>query len=105
MAASSFLGKTPMMRSTVFDASIVCRVERTRWPVSAASSATSIVSRSRISPTRITFGAWRVRVQLALVDRRAFVRVQEFDGVFDGDDVVRLRVVDQIDDGGQCGGF
>jgi hypothetical protein len=28
-------------------------------PVSEASSAISIVSRSRISPTRITFGAWR----------------------------------------------
>ena len=47
------------MRSTVFEASIVCSVENTRWPVSAAVSAISIVSRSRISPTRITFGAWR----------------------------------------------
>ena len=59
MADSSFFGKTPMMRSTVFEASMVCRVESTRWPVSAASSATSMVSRSRISPTRITFGACR----------------------------------------------
>ena len=47
------------MRSTVFDASIVCSVDSTRWPVSAASIAISIVSRSRISPTRMTFGAWR----------------------------------------------
>ena len=30
-------GKTPMMRSTVFDASMVCS-DITRWPVSAASS-------------------------------------------------------------------
>ena len=38
---------------------MVCRVESTRWPVSEASSAIEIVSTSRISPTRITFGAWR----------------------------------------------
>ena len=38
---------------------MVCSVENTRWPVSAAVSAISMVSRSRISPTRMTFGAWR----------------------------------------------
>ena len=38
---------------------MVCSVENTRWPVSAAVSAISMVSRSRISPTRITFGACR----------------------------------------------
>ena len=32
---------------------------KTRWPVSAAVSAVEIVSRSRISPTRITSGSWR----------------------------------------------
>ena len=53
------MGNAPMMRSTVLAASIVCSVESTRCPVSAASMAISIVSRSRISPTRITFGAWR----------------------------------------------
>ena len=37
----------------------VCRVAKTRWPVSAAVSAMWIVSRSRISPTRITSGSWR----------------------------------------------
>ncbi len=47
------------MRSMVFAASIVCSVDSTRWPVSAASIAISIVSTSRISPMRITFGAWR----------------------------------------------
>ena len=56
---SSFFGKTPTMRSIVFAASIVCRVDSTRWPVSDASSAIEIVSTSRISPTRITLGAWR----------------------------------------------
>jgi hypothetical protein len=48
-----------MIRSIVLDASIVCRVESTRCPVSAASKAISVVSKSRISPMRITFGAWR----------------------------------------------
>ena len=48
-----------MMRSTVRDAPVVCRVENTKWPVSAAVMAASIVSRSRISPTRITSGSWR----------------------------------------------
>ena len=38
---------------------MVWSVDSTRWPVSAASRAVSMVSRSRISPTRITFGAWR----------------------------------------------
>src|SRR6266403_3797107 len=39
--------------------SSVCKVEKTKWPVSAASSAVAIVSRSRISPTRMTSGSWR----------------------------------------------
>ena len=38
---------------------MVCSVDNTRCPVSAAVSAMSIVSRSRISPTRMTLGAWR----------------------------------------------
>ena len=59
IACCSPSGNVPMMRSTVLDASMVCSVDITRWPVSAASIAISIVSRSRISPTRITFGACR----------------------------------------------
>ena len=101
------------MRSTVFEASIVWSVENTRWPVSAAVSAISIVSRSRISPTRITFGAWRsaarsarrerrrVAVQLALVDRALLVRVQELDRILDREDVIGARLVDQVDDRGE----
>ena len=49
----------PRMRLMVCPASIVCSVLSTRWPVSAALSAILTVSRSRISPTKITFGAWR----------------------------------------------
>src|SRR5213083_3716762 len=48
-----------MKRLIVCVASVVCRVENTRCPVSAAFSAVSSVSMSRISPIRITSGACR----------------------------------------------
>ena len=48
-----------MMRSTVPDAVVVCSVPKTRCPVSAVSMAIDTVSRSRISPTRTTFGSSR----------------------------------------------
>ena len=41
------------------EASLVCRVEKTRWPVSAAWMAYWAVSLSRISPTMMTSGSWR----------------------------------------------
>ena len=47
------------MRSTVCAAPLVCRVPITRMPISAAVTAMLIVSRSRISPTRITSGSSR----------------------------------------------
>ncbi len=47
------------MRPTVRMVSVVCSVASTRWPVSAALSAISIVSSSRISPTKMTSGSWR----------------------------------------------
>ncbi len=43
----------------LWPALIVCSVLTTRWPVSAAVMAISVVSRSRSSPTKITFGASR----------------------------------------------
>ena len=52
-------GKTSMIRSTVWAADEVCSVPKTRWPVSAAETASEIVSRSRISPTRMTSGSSR----------------------------------------------
>ena len=52
-------GKKSMMRLIDSDASTVCSVESTRWPVSAALSAVWTVSSSRISPTRMTSGSWR----------------------------------------------
>ena len=47
-------------------ASFVCRVESTRWPVSAACTAFSAVSVSRISPTMMMSGSWRSTVRSAL---------------------------------------
>ena len=41
-------------------ASLVCSVESTRWPVSAAWIAISAVSRSRISPTMMMSGSCRI---------------------------------------------
>src|SRR5881628_800276 len=52
-------GKNEITRLIVCVASVVCRVENTRCPVSAAFSAVSSVSMSRISPIRITSGACR----------------------------------------------
>ncbi len=40
-------------------ASLVCRVDRTRWPVSDASLASKAVSRSRTSPTMTMSGSCR----------------------------------------------
>ena len=48
-----------MRRLTVLGASLVWSVDSTRWPVSAALTAISAVSKSRISPTRMMFGSCR----------------------------------------------
>src|SRR6266853_5335896 len=52
-------GKALTTRSIVLAAPVVWSVPKTRWPVSAAVMAASIVSRSRISPTRTTSGSCR----------------------------------------------
>ena len=59
-----------MMRLIVSVASSVCSVEKTRWPVSAASSPVSIVSKSRISPTRMTSGSCRSALRSACANDR-----------------------------------
>ena len=50
-------GKESMMRSIVWVAEFVCRVENTRWPVSAAVMAVEMDSGSRISPIITTSGS------------------------------------------------
>ena len=52
-------GNTSTMRSMESAAELVWTVPNTRWPVSAAVRAVSMVSRSRISPTRMTSGSSR----------------------------------------------
>src|SRR6266567_945546 len=54
-------GSMPMSinRVKALGASFVCSVLNTRCPVNAARMAISAVSKSRISPTMITFGSWR----------------------------------------------
>ena len=90
-----------MMRSSVSAQLLACSVASTRWPVPARLIAASMLSRSRISPIRITSGAARITLaqrageglgvepDLALIDDGALVRVQELDRILDGDDVVR----------------
>ena len=68
-----------------------------------------MVSRSRISPTRMTSGFWRradlsadgkvdrVVADLALVDEAQPVGVLVLDRVFDGDDVRLAGAVDVVD--------
>ena len=61
MAGAIMFGLTPMSikRGMVPGASLVWSVEKTKCPVSEACMAVSAVSKSRISPTRITSGSWR----------------------------------------------
>ncbi len=63
-------GKLSTIRWIVWLAELVCRVAKTRWPVSAAVMAVDIVSGSRISPTIITSGSWRK------VERRALAKLK-----------------------------
>ena len=75
-------------------------VANTRWPVSAAVSAVEIVSRSRISPTRITSGSWRSAARSASaklvasdpisrwLTMHCLVLVEELDRILDRQDVL-----------------
>ena len=54
-----------MMRSSVSAQLLACNVAMHKWPVPASASAASMVSRSRISPTRITSGAARTALRSA----------------------------------------
>jgi hypothetical protein len=60
-------GSMPMFnkRLTELGASLVCSVLSTKWPVSAALTAISAVSKSRISPTMMTSGSCRKKERSA----------------------------------------
>ena len=65
-------GNWSMIRSTVEAAVVVCRVPKTRWPVSAVSMAMETVSRSRISPTRMMSGSSRSAARSACLKARVW---------------------------------
>ena len=88
-------------RVTALGASLVCSVESTRWPVSAASMAICAVSRSRISPTMMMSGSARIIERRPLAKRQAGLVVDldlgdalelVLDRVLDRDDVLLGRV-------------
>ena len=102
-------GCTPMStrRATADGASFVCSVLKTRWPVRLALVAMDAVSKSRISPIMMMFGAWRriernaagkghadVRIHLHLVDAVHLI----LDRLLDGDDLA-VGLVDVIEAG------
>ena len=58
------------------DAFEVCRVDRTRCPVSAAVIASEIVSKSRISPTMITSGSSRSAARSAVANELRGLRYE-----------------------------
>jgi hypothetical protein len=74
-------------------------------PVSAAVTASEIVSRSRISQSRLERRreARRVETDLALADEAALVGVHELDRILDRDDVPLARAVDLVDERGERG--
>jgi hypothetical protein len=100
-------GNWSMMRSTVLAAVVVCRVPKTRCPVSAVSMAMGdgfeIPHLAHQDDVRILAerGAERVlealgvRAHLALVDQALAVLVHEFDRILDGHDVVAAFAVDE----------
>ena len=101
------------MRSTVLRALLVCSVPKTSRPVSAAVSASEIVSRSRISPTSTMSASSRkaafsptgkargVLGHLALGDDAFLVLMHELDGFLNRDDVAGEIRVDVVDERGQ----
>jgi len=78
-------------------------------PGFANATACSMVSASRISPIRMTSGAWRkvsmrmpgmrIDADFAMGDQRLLRSMHELDGIFHGDDMTRRRTVAVVDHG------
>jgi len=95
--ADPSIGKTPTIALDGFCRGDGVQSGHDEVSVSEASRAISIVSRSRISPTRMTFGAWRnaraqgqrksrrIGMQFALMDGSLLMTMQKLDGIFDGE--------------------
>ena len=102
-----------MTRSIDCGASCVCNVAKTRWPVSAAverggdglevahltdEDDVGVLAQHVLERRRERV---RVLADLALVDERALVRVQELDRVLDGHDVHGALAVHDVDERSQ----
>ena len=112
-------GKTSMMRSIVFGALGVCSVPKTRWPVAAAVSASSIVSKIahfadendvRIFAQRAAQRGGeglRVHADFAVIDQRLLAAMHKLDRILDRDDVIlamQIRVIDHRRERGRFAG-
>ena len=106
-------GKTSMMRSIACAESLVCRVEKTRWPglgqrqgeldgleVAHLTDQQDVGVLAQRRAQRPLEG-WAVGPDLALRDRRHPVGVHVLDRVLDREDVHGPGLVDAVDDGGQ----
>src|SRR3954469_9072749 len=71
-------GKKSMMRLIVSAASVVCSVDMTKWPVSAAARPSFTVSWSRISPTRMTSGSCRIAARIAVTKSSVSTRTSRW---------------------------
>ena len=104
-------GKKSMMRFTVSLASVVCSVDITKWPVSAADRRgldglgvahladqddVGVLAHRRAQRGRPVGG---VGAELALVDRGLLVVVDDLDRVLDGEDVHRALLVHGVHHG------
>ena len=74
----SYGGKKSMIRLMVSAASVVCSVDITKWPVSAAASAALTVSWSRISPTRMMSGSCRIAARIAVTKSSVSTRTSRW---------------------------
>ena len=67
-----------MRRWIVSAASVVCSVDITKWPVSAADRPAFTVSASRISPIRMTSGSCRIAARIALTKSSVSTRTSRW---------------------------
>ena len=110
----SSAGKASMMRSMVLAALLVCRVPKTSMPISAAVIARADgLSIAHLADQNdvgvLADGGAKRRAETAGCAARprggrrrdCWFGVNELDRILDGDDVLRVLLVDAVDDGGQ----
>src|SRR5437879_2118747 len=104
------------MRLMVWPALIVCRVLKTRCPVSgrqrdfhgfAVANLTDQNDFWRLTKSRAQAGgkSWEVFTEFALAKSGLGMGVQKFDRIFQGNDVHFLRLIELVEHGGKRGRF